>query len=103
MLLFDRESAASPVDAFNDHMRPLYDADLREAAIKPASHSIPSLALWLSDPQHYSFIRSDVVNRAARILSGGVLEGQVQIMTSRYYSRVNRRTGMQPWRESAPV
>ena len=87
-LLFDRESAASPVDAFNDHMRPLYDADLREDAIKPASHSIPSLALWLSDPQHYFFIRSDVVNRAARILGGGVLEGQVQIMTSKYYSRV---------------
>ena len=88
VLLFDREGAAPPIDAFNDHMRPLYDADLREDVIKPASHSIPSLALWLSDPQHHFFIRSDVVNRAARILSGGVLEGQGQIMTSAYYNSV---------------
>ena len=74
-LLFDQEVAAAPIDAFNDHMRPLYDAYLREGAIKPASHSIPSLALWLSDPQHHFFIRPEVVNRAARILTGGVLEG----------------------------
>ena len=87
-LLFDQEVAAAPIDAFNDHMRPLYDAYLREGAIKPASHSIPSLALWLSDPQHHFFIRPEVVNRAARILTGGVLEGQVQVMTSAYYSRV---------------
>ena len=88
VLLFDQEVAAAPIDAFNDHMRPLYDAYLREGAIKPASHSIPSLALWLSDPQHHFFIRPEVVNRAARILTGGVLEGQVQVMTSAYYSRV---------------
>ena len=87
-LLFDQKTAAAPIDAFNDHMRPLYDADLREGAIKPASHSIPSLALWLSDPQRHFFIRLEVVNRAARILTGGVLEAQGQVMTSAYYSRV---------------
>ena len=89
VLLFDRKRSTAPIDAFNDHMRPLYDGDLRrEHAIKPASHSIPSLALWLSDPQRHFFVRAEVVNRAARILTGGVLEGQGQVMTSAYYSRV---------------
>ena len=87
-LLFDQEGKAASIDAFNDHMRPLYDVYLREDAIKPASHSLPSLALWLSDPQHHFFIRSEVVNRATRILTGGVLEGQGPVMTSAYYSRV---------------
>ena len=88
ILLFDREDSTAPIDAFTDRMRPLYDADLREEAVKPASRSIPSLALWLSDPQHHFFIRSDVVNRVTRILTGGVLEGQNQIMTSVFYRRV---------------
>ena len=87
-LLFDQKAAAAPIDAFNDRMRPLYDADLQEDAIKPTSHSLPSLALWLSDPQQHFFIRSEVVNRAARILTGGVLKGQGPVMTSAYYSRV---------------
>ncbi len=88
ILLFDREDSTAPIDAFTDRMRPLYDADLREEAVKPASRSIPSLALWLSDPQHHFFIRSDVVIRATPILTRGVLEGQDQIMTSAYYRRV---------------
>ena len=87
MLLFDREGSTAPLDAFTNRMQPLYDATLK-GGIKPASRSIPSLALWLSDPQHHFFIRSDVVKRAAHILTGGRLEGQDQIMTSAYYRRV---------------
>ena len=94
MLLFDREDSTAPIDAFTDRMRPLYDAgvvksaDLLKGGMNPASRSIPSLALWLSDPQHHFFIRSDVVIRATPILTDGVLEGQDQIMTSAYYRRV---------------
>ena len=87
VLLFDREGSTTPLDAFTNLMQPLYDASL-EGGIKPASRSIPSLALWLSDPQHHFFIRSDVVKRAAHILTGRRLEGQDQIMTSAYYRRV---------------
>ncbi len=96
ILLFDREDSTAPIDAFTDRMRPLYDAGmvkisgsgLLKGGMNPASRSIPSLALWLSDPQHHFFIRSDVVIRATPILTGGVLEGQDQIMTSAYYRRV---------------
>ena len=87
MLLFDREGSTAPLDAFTNRMQPLYDATLK-GGIKPASRSIPSLALWLSDPQHHFFIRSEVVKRAASILTGRVLEGQRQIMTSAYYGHV---------------
>ena len=87
VLLFNREGTAAPIDAFTNLMQPLYDAALK-GGIKPASRSIPSLALWLSDPQHHFFIRSEVVKRAAYILTGRVLEGQRQIMTSAYYGHV---------------
>ena len=88
MLLFDREGAREPIDAFTEHMRPLYDGDLKEGINSAASRSIPSLALWLSDPQHHFFIRSAVVNKAANILSGGAIEGRDEVMTSAYYSGV---------------
>ena len=88
MLLFDREGAREPIDAFTEHMRPLYDGDLKGGINLAASRSIPSLALWLSDPQHHFFIRSAVVNKAANILSGGAIEGRDEVMTSAYYSGV---------------
>jgi len=66
-------------------MAPLYAEALNPGAVKPASHCIPSLMLWLSEPERQFFLRPDLYNQANRALLGGVAEGQGSIMSTSYY------------------
>ena len=84
-LLFAGGSADADVDGFNTALMPRYQTELNETAIKPASHCIPSLALWLTYPNEHFFVRPELYNRARRILTGAGPEGQGQVMTTDYY------------------
>jgi len=84
-LLFDGGSVDADVDSFNTSLMPRYVAELNETAIKPASHCIPSLALWLTHPDQHFFVRPELYNRARKILTGAAIEGQGQVMTTEYY------------------
>jgi AAA domain (dynein-related subfamily)/Mrr N-terminal domain len=84
-LLFKSDREAPAIDEFNAAMGPLYAKALNPTSIKPASHVIPSLMLWLSEPDHQFFLRPDLYNRTSRCLSGAVAEGQGQVMTTAYY------------------
>jgi MoxR-like ATPase len=64
---------------------PRYKSDLNATAIKPASHCIPSLALWLTYPDKHFFVRPELYNRTARALLGSSPEGQGEVMTTDYY------------------
>ena len=84
-LLFDGASDEPDVDGFNSALMPSYRSELNETAVKPASHCIPSLALWLTYPDKHFFVRPELYNRANRVLMGGTPEGQGEVMTSAYY------------------
>jgi MoxR-like ATPase len=84
-LLFDGDSLDADVDGFNTALMPRYASELNETAIKPASHCIPSLALWLTYPDEHFFVRPELYNRARKILTGAVAEGQGEVMTTDYY------------------
>ena len=84
-LLFDGGSVNADVDGFNAALMPRYAAKLNETAIKPASHCIPSLALWLTYPDQHFFVRPELYNRARKILTGSAPEGQGNVMTTEYY------------------
>jgi len=84
-LLFEGDRARPPVDEFNTAMAPYYGDKLSDV-IKPASHCIPSLMLWLSDPNRQFFVRPGLYNRAHTTLTGAVAEGQGNIMTTAYYA-----------------
>ena len=84
-LLFESPREAPSVDEFNAAMSPFYAQLLMEDGPKPASHCIPSLMLWLSEPEHQFFVRPDLYNQACRSLLGAVAEGQGGIMSTTYY------------------
>lgn len=84
-LLFPGNGKAPDVDAFNAAMLPIYSSTLNETAVKPASHVIPSLMLWLQDPTKQFLVRPEIYNRLADCLSGSPPEGQGNIMTTEYY------------------
>jgi hypothetical protein len=73
------------VDGFNDALMPRYRTALNETGVKPASHCIPSLILWLADPNRQFFVRPEMYNRAAKALLGSTPEGQGNVMSSAYY------------------
>lgn len=73
------------IDHFQELMMPLYEAHLNETAIKPASHCIPSLILWLSFPDQYFYLRPNLYNHLVRCLTGSAPEGSGHIMSSGYY------------------
>jgi|GEM_PF-1244428 len=83
-LLFEGDRTNPPIDEFNKAMAPFYSAKLTDA-IKPASHCIPSLMLWLSDPTYHFFVRPGLYNRASVALTGSVADGQGNVMTTAYY------------------
>ena len=84
-LLFGSNSTHPDVDRFNSTLMPLYESTLKETAIKPASHCIPSLALWLTYPNEHFFVRPELFNRVHRTLIGAVADGQGEVMTTAYY------------------
>jgi hypothetical protein len=84
-LLFESPREAPSVDEFNAVMLPFYTELLVGDGSKPASHCIPSLMLWLSEPEHQFFLRPDLYNQACRSLLGAVAEGQGRIMSTTYY------------------
>ena len=73
------------VDGFNEALMPRYRTALNETGVKPASHCIPSLMLWLTDPNRQFFVRPEMYNRAAKALLGSTPEGQGNVMSSAYY------------------
>ena len=85
-LLFGTDVSQPNIDAFNALLMPQYQTTLNETGIKPASHCIPSLALWLTYPDQHILIRPELYNRASRTLTGKVAEGQGEIMSSAYYA-----------------
>ena len=94
-LLFGPDPAQPDIDGFNAALMPRFQSTLKEAAIKPASHCIPSLALWLTYPNQHFFVRREIYNRANRNLTGSVAEGQSPVMTTAYYmSAVEFATGL---------
>lgn len=84
-LLFDPDRDRPAIDEFNAAMLPLYRAALNETAVKPASHVIPSLMLWLSEPDRQFLVRPDLYNRLAVCLTGAGPAGQGNVMTTDYY------------------
>jgi len=84
-LLFSADTMRPDIDAFNNALMSRYKTTLNETAIKPATHCIPSLALWLTYPEQHFFVRPELYNRASRILIGSVAEGQGEVMTTDYY------------------
>jgi hypothetical protein len=82
VLLFE----GANIDNFNAALMPRYQSELNETAIKPASHCIPSLALWLTYPNEHFFLRPELYNRTNRVLVGKVAERQGEVMTNEYYS-----------------
>jgi MoxR-like ATPase len=84
-LLFDRGSDKADIDGFNNALMPRYRSELNETAIKPTSHCIPSLVLWLTYPDEHFFVRPELYNRATRVLMGSSPKGQGEVMTSDYY------------------
>ena len=84
-LLFQSSSENPDIDGFNEALGPRYQEALNEQAIKPASHCIPSLVLWLSYPDSQFLVRPEIYNRACRVLTGSVAEGQGNIMSTAYY------------------
>jgi MoxR-like ATPase len=84
-LLFDGGSANANIDSFNSTLMPRYQSELNDTAIKPASHCIPSLALWLTYPNEHFFVRPELYNRATRMLMGSGPGGQGEVMTADYY------------------
>ena len=83
-LLFADDRAAPSVDAFNLTIALIYQDLLGPGVIKPASHTIPSLILWLARPDDQFFVRPELYNQATRALTGGLPEGQGNIMSSAY-------------------
>src|SRR6516225_5986196 len=75
-LLFDDPIDKPDIDGFNSAMMLRYRSELNETAVKPASHCVPSLALWLTHPDKHFFVRPELYNRANRVLMGGTPEGQ---------------------------
>jgi hypothetical protein len=73
------------VSSFNESLNPYY-LTLVPTAIKPASHCIPSLMLWLTDPTRHFYLRPELYNQASRVLVGEVAEGQGNVMTTAYYA-----------------
>lgn len=86
-LLFDSPRNAPSIDEFNAAMLPFYTELLLPTGVKPASHRIPSLMLWLAEPERQFFLQPELYNQAARALLGGVAEGQGGIMSTAYYLR----------------
>jgi DNA polymerase III delta prime subunit len=84
-LLFDSDRAAPAIDEFNTAMTPIFAKKLNTTAIKPASHCIPSLMLWLSEPHRQFYVRPELYNRAVSVLFGNLPEGQGNIMNTLYY------------------
>jgi MoxR-like ATPase len=91
-LLFDETSGAD-IDRFNQAMLPRYQAKLNPNAIKAASYSIPSLALWLTYPDRHFFVRLEWLSRAMKMLVGTTPE-QPETMTSAYYQSVLEFAGV---------
>jgi MoxR-like ATPase len=89
-LLFPEGTSDTDIDAFNGTLKPIYEVSLNETAVKPASHVIPSLMLWLQDPAKHFLVRPEIYNRLADCLTGSGPEGQGQIMTTAYYSQAVR-------------
>ncbi len=84
-LLFESSRDVPAVDEFQASMAPFYAEFLNPDAVKPASHCIPSLMLWLSEPERQFFLRPDLYNQATRALLGAPAEGQGGIMSTTYY------------------
>ena len=85
-LLFDGDRAAPAIDDFNANMLPFYRSKLTETSVKPASHCIPSLMLWLSEPARQFFLRPGLYNLASSVVCGTRAEGQGEVMTALYYA-----------------
>ena len=75
-----------PIDEFNLAMAPHYAARLNQGAIKPASHCVPSLMLWLSEPDVQFFLRPSLYTQTVAALTGERPEGRGNVMTSDYYA-----------------
>jgi hypothetical protein len=84
-LLISAKSGQPDIDAFNESMMPAYEAHI-PAAIKPASHCIPSLMLWLSRPDYCFYLRPDLYTRTVKGLTGSAPDGVGNIMSTDYYS-----------------
>lgn len=85
LLLFDGDRKIPGVDEFNLAMAPYYRNFVGQDGTKPASHCIPSLMLWLTDPRAQFFVRPDLYNTASQALRGELAEGQGNVMRTGYY------------------
>jgi hypothetical protein len=75
------------IDAFQIDVMPLYEKYLNETGVKPASHCIPSLILWLTFPNEHFYVRPSLYNSVSRILTGSAPNEWGAIMSSEYYTR----------------
>ena len=89
-LLFGADSEAPDIDTFNAALASNYQTNLLETSIKPASHCIPSMMLWLTYPETHFYLRPELYNRAYRALRSKTPSGQGNIMTSAYYATFSK-------------
>lgn len=96
-LLSFEEEEAPDVSAFNEALAPLYQRYLAERAISAMSRSLPSLMLWLSNPENDIFVRSDLFARVRRTLTGRTAPLSEGLITTEDYQQ-DPRTRRRPAR-----
>lgn len=84
-VLFSREPESPPdLDGFTQAMRPLYERHLGADAAA-ASRVLPTLMLWLSDPDTEFVVRPDVLNRMRRVATGAAAPAGDGLITTIEY------------------
>ena len=85
-LLFRADSAVPDIDTFNAALASSYQTNLPDTVIKPVSHCLPSMMLWLTYPKIHFYLRPQIYNRAYRAFRGETPPGEGNIMTTAYYA-----------------